>query len=167
MIDQVVLLETTLVQVALLASVKYAFEHAPTGLALVDLQMLLQIASTRKRLGAVAALEWLFTCVNAGVPDQVRHLTEGLVAARYQARVRPLFVVHSRMLLQRRVLRKYLMAVAANEPFSVVVSPLVLFQRFLAIKELRAFSYRTFEKHLYWGRIIFLINSFLIKTVLN
>ena len=100
MIDQVVLLETTLVQVALLTSIKYAFEHAPTGLALVDLQMLLQIASTRKRLGAVAALEWLLTCVNAGVPDQVRHLTEGLVAARYCARIRPLFVVHPRMLLQ-------------------------------------------------------------------
>ena len=65
MVDQVVLLETALVKVALRTSFEYAVEYTPACLALVNLQMLLQVAATRKSLGTEVACEWLLASMDA------------------------------------------------------------------------------------------------------
>ena len=120
------LLQAALVEITLTASIEYAGERAPAGLALMNLQMLLQVASACEGLWAVAAFERLLARVNARVPDEVRHLAEGLPTALHRASIRPLSVMDPSMLLQRGELGKNLSAVTTNEALSIVMGPLML-----------------------------------------
>jgi hypothetical protein len=110
---QVVLLETTLVEIALLAAIKDADVITPSVIFLVNLKMLLEIGATGELLVAVLALERLFTRVNSLVPNEVANLTEGLVATIVVALVRLLLVVYPGVFLQGRVLGKSLITLSA------------------------------------------------------
>ena len=81
----------------------------------MDLQVLLQVGTGGKFLGAVGAFEGLISRVDPLVPDQIRHLREGLGAAGVVAWVWLLLVVDSRVLLERRVLRKGLVTGLATK----------------------------------------------------
>jgi hypothetical protein len=95
-----VLLETTLIKVALLAAIKNANVVAPSIIFLMDLKMLLEIRARGKLLVAVLALERLFTRVNSLMPNEVANLTEGLVTALMVALIGLLLVVNPGVFLQ-------------------------------------------------------------------
>lgn len=98
------LLETALVEVALLAAVKDALVVAPSIIFLMNLEMLLEVGSTGELLVAVLTLEGFFTRVNSLVPNEIAYLAECLVAAFVVALVGFLLVMDPRMLLQGGVL---------------------------------------------------------------
>jgi hypothetical protein len=87
-----------------------AFELVSVVLAVVDLEVLLQVRARGELFVAGVAHVGLLPRVNALVPDQVRHLRERLVTALVLAPIRLLFVVHARMLLKRGILRERLVA---------------------------------------------------------
>jgi hypothetical protein len=67
---------------------------------LMDLQMLLEVAATGKRLGAVVTDEGLLTGVYPLMPHKIGHLAEGLVAASNITCIWSLFIVYSFVLLK-------------------------------------------------------------------
>ena len=81
----------------------------------MDLQVLLQVGTGGKFLGAVGAFERLISCVDTLVPYQIRHLRECLGASWVVARIWLLLVVDSCVLLKRRVLRKGLVTGLATK----------------------------------------------------
>lgn len=115
MVYLVMLLETRLVQVAFAAAFEDAVVVASVVLPLVDLEMLLEVGSTRKCLGALVALKRLITSVDSLVSDEIAYLAEGGVAANKFTLVRLLFVVHAKVLLERRILGEGLITVLAKK----------------------------------------------------
>jgi hypothetical protein len=115
MVYLVMLLETRLVQVAFAAAFEDAVVVASVVLPLVDLEMLLEVGSTRKCLGALVALKRLITSVDSLVSDEIAYLAEGGVAANKFTFVRLLFVVHAKVLLERRILGEGLITVLAKK----------------------------------------------------
>ena len=107
--------ETRLIQIILLAAIENALEVTSTLSRLMDLQVLFQVATGGKFLGAVGAFKGLISRVDALMPDQIRHLRECLGAARVVARVWLLLVVDPGVLLERRVLRKGLVTGLAKK----------------------------------------------------
>lgn len=107
------LLETALVQVALGTAIKNALEITAAVRLLVNLQMLLQVAATRKLLVAELARKWLLSGMDPLVPYQIADLRERLLASRKVTAVGLGLVVHASMLLQRRVLSEGLVALRA------------------------------------------------------
>ena len=95
------LFKTALVQVALGAAVEDALEVRPALRVLVDLQVLLQVASRRKLLGAVITLKRLLARVDTLVPDQIGDLAKCLVASWVVALVRLLLIMHPCVFLKR------------------------------------------------------------------
>lgn len=108
------LLQAALVKVVLRAAVEDALEVAAAVRFLVDLQVLLQIAATSEPLVAELAGEGFLAGVDPLMPDQVRDLGEGLLAARVLAAVRLRLVVDASMLLQRGVLSEGLVALGTD-----------------------------------------------------
>lgn len=108
------LLETTLVEVALLAAIKDALKVAPSIILLMNLEVLLQIGPTCKLLIAILALEGLLPRVDSLVPNEVAHLAECLVAAIMVALVGLLLIVDPSVLLERGVLGESLVTLGTK-----------------------------------------------------
>jgi hypothetical protein len=108
MTHHVVFFETRGIQVRLLALPKNAHKVASLVGLLVNLLVLLQVASARKLLAALFTLERLLACVDPLVANQVRYLTESLGATLMLALEWLELVMHSGVLLQGRVLSKRL-----------------------------------------------------------
>ena len=111
--DHIMLLEATLIQVALTATIKDTFEIASSITLLMNLQMLFQITTGCKFLVAVVTHEGSLPSVNPLVSDQVAYLTECLLTTRVLALVGLLLIVDTCMLLQRGVLGECLITLKA------------------------------------------------------
>ena len=109
------LLQARLIQVVLLAAIENAFKVTPPLSSLMDLQMLLQITTGGELLRAVGTFEWLIASMDSLMPYQVGYLRESLGAAGMVAGVWLLLVMHSSVLLERRVLSKSLITRVAIE----------------------------------------------------
>jgi hypothetical protein len=110
---EVVLLETALVQVLLVAALENAFKGVSSGVVLVNLHVLLQIRSRSKLLLTHRTFERLLSSMNSLMPNQVRDLAEENGASRERALVGLELVVHSCVLLETGILSELLVALRA------------------------------------------------------
>ena len=94
------LLEAALIQIILRAAVENALEVAASLRFLMNLQVLFQITAAREFLVTELTRERFLPGMYSLVADEVRHLGEGLLAARVLTAVRLRLVVHASMLLQ-------------------------------------------------------------------
>lgn len=107
-------LQTALIEILFVAAIENALQVAALFLLLVDLQVLLEVASAGELLGTVLAFEWLLAGVDSLMTDQVANLAEGHLAPGVVAGERLLLVVDSGVLLQRRILRESLLALVTR-----------------------------------------------------
>ena len=95
------LLQAALVQVLFATLTENAMEAKANVFLSVDLYMLHEVWPTRKLFGAVLALEWLLSCMNSLMTDQVAGLAEGNLTAGVVTLIWLLLVVYSHVLLER------------------------------------------------------------------